>query len=74
MQGKYMLQIALVILFMAGSFLVLSSASKPENGKEACSESLEECSKNKGGGTPAGEIIWENFSRQFISVSSEVCP
>lgn len=74
MQRKNIVQIALIALFTAGSFWILSSAFGSETGKETCSESLEECSKNEGGGTPAGEIIWENFSRQFISVASEVCP
>jgi hypothetical protein len=75
MQRRNIVQTTLIALFIAGSFWVFSSAaSNAEASKETCSESIEECSKSNEGGMPAGEIIWENFSRQFISAASAVCP
>ena len=69
MQRKYLIRALLVILLIAGSYLVLWSASRTHSQKEACSESMEECCKNKNDKDGSGEMIWETFSRQFISVS-----
>jgi hypothetical protein len=38
--------------------------------KDACTESMEECCKNKNDKDQSGEMIWETFSRQFISTSA----
>jgi hypothetical protein len=69
MQRKYLIRALLVILLIAGSYLVLWSASRTHSQKAACSESMEECCKNKNDKDGSGEMIWETFSRQFISVS-----
>lgn len=66
MQKKYLVRIALAVVLMAGSFIILSS-SIPAGKKQTCSESMEECSKQKENNTPSGEMIWESLSRQFIS-------
>jgi len=69
MQLKYLLRAALILLLIAGSYLVLWSATKSRSQKEACSESMEECCKKKNDKDGSGEMIWETFSRQFISTS-----
>ena len=69
MQLKYLLRAALILLLIAGSYLVLWSATKTHSQKAACSESMEECCKKKNDKDGSGEMIWETFSRQFISTS-----
>jgi hypothetical protein len=68
MQHKYLLRAALVILLIAGSYLVLWSATKAQTNNQACAESMEDCSK-KQDDKNSGEMIWESLSRQFISTS-----
>jgi len=66
MQKKYLLRVALAVLLITGSLIILSSSIK--SGKKSnCKESMEECCKNKEENPPPGEMIWESFSRQFIS-------
>jgi hypothetical protein len=67
MQQKYLIRAALILLLVAGSYLVLFAASKNASDKENCSESMEDCSKTRKDGGSSGEIIWETLSRQFIS-------
>jgi hypothetical protein len=69
MQKKYLLRAALILLLIAGSYLVLWSTTRTLSQKDACSESMEECCKNKDDNDKSGEMIWETFSRQFISTS-----
>lgn len=69
MQRKYLLRAALILLLIAGSYVVLWSTTRTHSQKDACSESMEECCKNKNDRDPSGEMIWESFSRQFISTS-----
>ena len=69
MQRKYLLRAALILLLMAGSYLVLWSATRTNSKKETCTESMDECSKKKNEKDGSGEMIWESFSRQFISTS-----
>ena len=69
MQKKYLLRAALILLLIAGSYLVLWSTTKTHSQKDACTESMEECCKNKDENDKSGEMIWETFSRQFISTS-----
>jgi hypothetical protein len=69
MQKKYLLRAALILLLIAGSYLVLWSTTKTQSQKSTCSESMEECCKNKNDNDKSGEMIWETFSRQFISTS-----
>jgi len=69
MQRKYLLRAALILLLMAGSYLVLWSATKNHAAKETCTESMEECCKKKTDKESSGDMIWETFSRQFISIS-----
>ncbi|HMK17884.1 MAG TPA: hypothetical protein VK492_06795 [Chitinophagaceae bacterium] len=69
MQKKYLLRAALILLLITGSYLVLWSTTKTPSQKDACSESMEECYKNKDENDKSGEMIWETFSRQFISTS-----
>ncbi|HKC34770.1 MAG TPA: hypothetical protein VKB95_01870 [Chitinophagaceae bacterium] len=69
MQLKYLLRASLILLLIAGSYLVLWSATKTHSQKESCSESMEECCKKKNDKDGSGEMIWETFSRQFISTS-----
>ena len=69
MQQKYLIRAALILLLIAGSFLVLKSATQDQPKKETCTESMEECcQKNPEKGT-SGESLIETFSRQFISTS-----
>jgi len=69
MQRKYLLRAALILLLIAGSYFVLWSATKSRSSKETCSESMEDCGKKKNDKDSSGEMIWETFSRQFISTS-----
>jgi hypothetical protein len=69
MQRKYLLRASLILLLIAGSYLVLWSATRTHSQKEACSEGMEECCKNKADKDGSGEMIWDTFSRQFISTS-----
>ena len=66
MQKKYLLRVALAALLITGSFIILSSSNKSGK-KQNCREALEECRKIKDENAPPGEMIWESFSRQFIS-------
>ena len=70
MQLKYLIRAALILLLIAGSYLVLFAASKNAASNDNCTESMEDCSKTKKDGGSSGEIIWETLSRQFISLSS----
>jgi hypothetical protein len=69
MQHKYLLRAALVILLIAGSYFVLWSATKSQTPNQACTESMEDCSKKQNDKNSSGEMIWETLSRQFISTS-----
>ena len=69
MQRKYLLRAAMVLLLIAGSYLVLWSATKAQPQKETCTESMEECCKKENDNGSSGEMIWESLSRQFISIS-----
>jgi hypothetical protein len=70
MQKKYLLRAAMILLLIAGSYLILWSASKNQAQKETCKEGLEECCKKKSGKETSGETMWETFSHQFISTST----
>gem|GEM_PF-1111536 len=67
MQQKYLLRASLILLLIAGSYLVLWSSTKNQNRKETCTESMEECCKRNNQAAPSGEMIWETLSRQFFS-------
>jgi hypothetical protein len=69
MQKKYLIRAALIMLMITGSYLILWSTSKTSAGKETCCESMEECIQKKDKTDPAGEMIWENFSHQFFSLT-----
>ena len=69
MQHKYLLRAALILLLIAGSYLVLYSATKTRSQNEPCTESMEECCKKQDDKESSGEVIWETFSRKFISTS-----
>jgi hypothetical protein len=69
MQRKYLLRAALILLLMAGSYLVLWSATRTRASKETCTESMEDCCKKQDNKDSSGEMIWETLSRQFISTS-----
>jgi hypothetical protein len=69
MQRKYLLRAALILLLIAGSYLVLWSATKTPTPQQTCTESMDECCKKKVDKDGSGEMIWETFSRQFISIS-----
>ena len=69
MQQKYLLRAALILLLIAGSYLVLWSATSTENKNENCTESMEECCKKKTDNSLPGESLIETFSRQFSSTS-----
>lgn len=67
MQHKYLLRAAMILLLIAGSYLVLWSANRTPSKTYNCTESMEECCKKK---TDApGESLIETFSSQFISAS-----
>lgn len=70
MQRKYLLRAALILLLIAGSYLVLWSATRTHSQKETCTESMEECCNNKNDKDGSGDMLWETFSRQFISAST----
>lgn len=65
MQRKYLLRATLILLLMAGSYIILS-ATKNKAQKETCSEGMEECCKKKTDKDAPAENIWETFSHQFI--------
>jgi len=67
MQRKYLIRAALILLLIAGSYLVLRAATQNQPKKETCTESMEECCQNKPENSSPGESIIESFSRQFIS-------
>ena len=69
MQYKYLLRAALILLLIAGSYLVLWSATNSRTSKENCTESMEECCQKKSDKDGSGDMIWDTFSRQFISIS-----
>lgn len=69
MQHKYLLRAALILLLIAGSYLVLWSATRARVSKETCTESMEDCCKKQDNKDSSGEMIWETLSRQFISTS-----
>ena len=69
MQYKYLLRAALILLLIAGSYLVLWSATNSRTSKETCTESMEECCQKKSDKDGSGDMIWDTFSRQFISIS-----
>jgi len=69
MQHKYLLRAALILLLIAGSYVVLWSATKTYSQKTTRTESMEECCKKQNDKDGSGEMIWETFSRQFISTS-----
>jgi hypothetical protein len=69
MQRKYLLRASLILLLITGSYLVLWSTTRTHAQKQPCSESMDECCKKKSDNDGSGEMIWETFSRQFISTS-----
>jgi len=69
MQLKYLIRAALILLLIAGSFLVLRSETQNQVKKETCTESMEECCQKKPEKGSSGESLIETFSRQFISSS-----
>jgi len=69
MQYKYLLRAALILLLIAGSYLVLWSATNSQASKETCTESMEECRQKKSDKDGSGDMIWDTFSRQFISLA-----
>lgn len=70
MQRKYLLRAALILLLITGSYFVLWAATKARTSKQPCTENMEECSKKQTDKDASGEMIWETFSRQFISIST----
>jgi hypothetical protein len=70
MQHKYLLRAALILLLIAGSYLILRASTKNQDKRETCKENMGECSKSKDeNNIPSGESLIETFSRQFISSS-----
>ncbi|HET6768174.1 MAG TPA: hypothetical protein VFH08_12265 [Chitinophagaceae bacterium] len=69
MQHKYLLRAALILLLIAGSYFVLWSATRSRASNATCTESMEDCGQKRNDKDSSGEIIWETFSRQFISTS-----
>ena len=69
MQKKYLIRAALILVLLAGSFLILHSSTKKVTKKETCNESMEDCVKNKEKDGPSGEMIWETLSRQFFTTT-----
>jgi hypothetical protein len=69
MQKKYLLRATMILLLMAGSYLILWSATKSKPQTETCTESMEECCKKKTDKDASGEKVWETFSHQFISTT-----
>jgi hypothetical protein len=69
MQRKYLLRATMILLLMAGSYLILWSATRNKPQNETCTESMEECCKKKDNKDASGEKVWETFSHQFISTT-----
>lgn len=67
MQRKYLLRAAMILLLIAGSFIVLWSSSRTELKNTQCVESLEECAEKRIKPSASGEMIWETLSSQFFS-------
>jgi hypothetical protein len=69
MQRKYLIRAALILLLIAGSYMVLRSATQNPLQKQTCTESMEECCQKQPEKGSSGESLIETFSRQFISSS-----
>jgi len=69
MQRKYLLRASMILLLIAGSYLVLWASTRAHAKKQACTESMEDCCNKKNDNNSSGEMIWEKFSRQFISAT-----
>lgn len=67
MQRKYLFRAVLILLLIAGSFMILWTSSKAEFKKSQTVESLEDCSKKCIKPSASGELIWESLSTQFFS-------
>lgn len=67
MQRKYLIRAALILLLIAGSFMVLWSSTRAEFKKSQNIETLEECAKKSTKPSTSGEMIWETLSSQFFS-------
>jgi hypothetical protein len=70
MQREYLLRAAMILLLIAGSYLLLRSATSNHPKTESCPESMEECCEMKEDKSSPGESLIETFSRQFISTSA----
>lgn len=67
MQRKYLIRAALILVLIAGSFIVLWSSTRTQLQKNQPCETLEECSGNRIKQAGSGELIWETLSSQFFS-------
>lgn len=66
MQQKFLIRLALIAVLVVSSFLILRSSTNSASKKEICTESMEDCSKNKNRES-SNEMIWETLSRQFFT-------
>ena len=69
MQRKYLLRASLIFLLIAGSYLVLWSATKTPSEGKVCTESMEDCCQDEGDRNSSGDMLWESLPHQFISTS-----
>jgi hypothetical protein len=59
----------MILLLMAGSYLILWSATRNKSQNETCTESMEDCCKKKTDKNTSDGKVWETCSHQFISTT-----
>jgi hypothetical protein len=64
MKKRTFFRIAVLVVILAGSFILLRSSGKPQ--PSGCKESMETCCKKRSKPSP-GSMIWETLSGQFFS-------
>ncbi|HKB43133.1 MAG TPA: hypothetical protein VKC90_02045 [Chitinophagaceae bacterium] len=67
MQKKNILRFGIIAVLVAACLIFLSSSARVHEEPTCCKENMNNCPKKKN--NPAPAMIWETFSRQFISIS-----
>jgi len=66
MQKKNILRFSIIAVLIAVSLIFLSSSPRVHDEPSCCKENMNNCPQKMN--NPAPGMIWENFSRQFISI------
>jgi hypothetical protein len=67
MQKKNILRFGIIAALIAVSLIFLSSSPRVHEEPTCCKENMENCPQKVN--SPASGMVWETFSRQFISIS-----